>query len=384
MLEKSFEEIFTFENMHKAMLKCQKGKRWKRSVQSFTANKSINIAELQRKLISGEYKSRGFDEFDIIERGKKRHIKSVDFEERIVQRCLCDEYLVPSIEPHLIYHNSANRIGKGTEFARKELLKHLRKFYAKNDGGYVLKMDFRKYFDSIDHMILKEQVRRYISDRRTVNLIEHFIDMFGNKVGLGLGSQVSQILAVAYPNEIDHFIKEKLHIKYYGRYMDDAYLIHESKEKLKKCLEEIEKLAKKLKLQLHPCKTKIIPLKDFEFLKVRYITTESGKIVLKPDRNKIIRMRRKVKAVCRAYLEGKRTENDIYECWQSWDSSLQKMNAFKIRREIKNLIFEMTGIDIERRKRDGEADDRREGSGCGRRADLHHRTGERCNCNRNG
>ena len=102
--------------------------------------------------------------------------------------------------------------------------------------------------------------RKYISNTRAADMVCRIVDSFPGEIGLGLGSQVSQIMELLVLNELDHFIKERLHIKYYIRYMDDFILIHPDKEYLEYCLVEINKHIAALGLELNK-KTTLHPLK---------------------------------------------------------------------------------------------------------------------------
>jgi hypothetical protein len=193
------------------------------SVQRYEANALRNVAETRRKLLADESVQNGFVEFSLRERGKTRHIKSVHISERVVQKSLCDNVLVPLLSHSLIHDNGASVKGKGVHFALRRLICHLSRFYRCNrtNGGYALLVDFKKFFDSVDHKILFALLGKKIKDPRARELTKNFITVFGDGKSLGLGSQVSQICAVFYPDRLDHYIKENLRIKYYGRYMDD-------------------------------------------------------------------------------------------------------------------------------------------------------------------
>ena len=106
-------------------------------------------------------------------------------------------------------------------------------------------------------------------------MVSDIIDSFEGDIGIGLGSQISQLLELAVLDDLDHFIKERLHIKYYLRYMDDFILIHEDKAYLQYCRKEIEKELTKIHLKLNR-KTSLYPLKQgVKFLQWRFIFTES-------------------------------------------------------------------------------------------------------------
>ncbi len=129
---------------------------------------------------------------------------------------------------------------------------------------YILKCDISKFFASIDHDILKSKLKRRIKDKDALKIIFDIIDIEAN--GLSIGAMTSQVLAIFYLNDLDHFIKEELKIKYYVRYQDDFLLFHPSKKYLKYCLDEINKFIIKEKLSLNK-KTRIYKSTDnFIFL----------------------------------------------------------------------------------------------------------------------
>ena len=223
----SFEQVFSYENLYKAGLACCKGVRWKCSTQRYLASLSENTARTRKALMDGTWKTMGFHEFDIMERGKLRHIRSVHISERVVQRCLCDNALVPLFSSAFIYDNAASLKGKGIDFAMGRMNRHLQRHYRKHGmQGGILVFDFTDYFNSAPQEPIHRENRRRLYDERVRERAEIFMADFGER-GFGLGSQVSQIDALMLGNGLDHFIKEQLHIRGYGRYMDDGYLICE-------------------------------------------------------------------------------------------------------------------------------------------------------------
>ena len=326
-----FDKVFTFDNLYQAYKKCCRGVGWKASTQRYSANALLNVNDTLRLLKEGKYKSRGFYEFDIVERGKPRHIQSVHISERVVQRCLCDNALVPMFGRSFIYDNGACMERKGIDFSARRLVCHLQHHYRKHGtDGYALVFDFSKYFDTIRHEPLKQIVDRVFNDPRIAGLVKQFIDDFGD-VGLGLGSQISQVSALMYPNALDHYVKEVLRVKHYGRYMDDGYLIHESKEYLQKCLAEIRRICSELGITLNAKKTQIVKLsRGVNFLKRRFILTDTGKVIIKPARKGITKMRRKLRIFKRWFDEGKMSMADIQTSCVSWKGHLKHCNAYNV------------------------------------------------------
>lgn len=127
----SFEEVFSYSNLYRAYRKCRLGVAWKGSTQKLITQAPLEVFRIWDKLDKGIWKSKGFYEFDIYERGKARHIKSVTMDERVVQRCLCDNALVPVLQPTFIYDNGASTKDKGYHFAIRRCEKHLHDHYRK-------------------------------------------------------------------------------------------------------------------------------------------------------------------------------------------------------------------------------------------------------------
>lgn len=321
-----FNLIANADNLCAAFKKARQGVAWKESVQRYEANLLSNVLDARKKLLAGESVQKGFKEFTLSERGKIRRIKSVHISERVVQKCLTQQVLVPLIKGHLILDNTASQEGKGVHFALARLKEHLRRVYRESGNkGYALLIDFKGFFDNINHDILIKLLKKRIKDVRVVSLVEKFIRVFGTGKSLGLGSEVSQVCAVYYPSKIDHYVKEVLRAKYYGRYMDDIYLIHKDKAFLRHALACIKKICDKLKIVFNEKKTRIVPLSHgVPFLKGRYILSSSGKIIALPDKESLKRMRRKLKKFKRLLDAGSMSRDDVRQAYQSWRGSFKK------------------------------------------------------------
>lgn len=183
-----------------------------------------------------------------------------------------------------------------------------------------------------------------------------FIDAFSDR-SLGLGPQVSQMTAVFYPNRIDHYIKEQFKIRGYGRYMDDFYLIHESREYLTECPDQIWRMYPEIGIELNERKTKIVRLKDeFKFLKLKTRLTETGRVVMCPDRGTITRERRKLKKLRRKLDKGRITFADVKQAYASWQGHIKHYDSYRTMRNMNKLFKELfqAGIDKERSGNNGK------------------------------
>ncbi len=324
----TLENVADLNSLCKASRRSARGVMWKASTQRYMKDYLRNAVKSRNDLLEGRDICRGFIRFDLWERGKLRHISAVHFPERVVQKSLSQSALVPAIVPTLITANSANIKGRGTDYAMKLLKRDLaRNWRRRGREGYILLGDFRDYFARIAHDPVKAQVASALLDPRVIALEHRQIDAQG-KVGLGLGSEPNQICAVAHPNRIDHFVTEVLRPEAYGRYMDDFYLIHPSKDRLATCLALIRAECAELGITLNERKMRIVKLsRGFRFLKKRVFYSGTGRIVIKPCRDSITRERRKLKKLARLVADGDMTPEQEAQSYQSWRGGMKRLDA---------------------------------------------------------
>ncbi len=215
---------------------------------------------------------------------KEREIQAISYRDRIVQHTLCDNFLMPLLEKRLIYDNVACRKRKGSGFAIARLKQFMVNHYRKCGGrGYFVKLDIKKYFNNIDHEVLKQKLYAIVSDENIRWLLDVIIDSYNFSLGRGLpmGNQSSQCFALLYLDKIDRLIKENLRIKHYLRYMDDMILLVADKQTARLCIETVRDRIGDFKLELN-YKSQIIAVKNgIEFLGWRFFYSGSGKVVQK-------------------------------------------------------------------------------------------------------
>jgi len=374
MESNKINEISNANTLIEAFDKAKQGSSWKASVQKYDINLLSNVAKTQDAIRSGTYKQKPFYEFTLSERGKIRPIKSQHVSDRVVQRSVCDNVLTPALTKYLIYDNGASIKDRGISASRKRIEVHLHRYYRqhKTNAGYILQIDFKKFFDNIQHDKVKAAFAERIKDPDLIEFVSKLIDEFkvdvsymtdeeyakamdevfdslayrrlqrdkadGSKMlnkSAGIGEQISQNIGTYFPTPIDNYCKIVKGLKYYARYMDDIYIIHPDKQYLQQILTEIEQIAKSLGLIINYKKTQISKLSTgFTYLKIKYRLTSSGHIVKRLSRSAITRERRRLKKYRRMLDAGSITYPEIKNAYESWRGNADQFDS---RRSVHNL-----------------------------------------------
>lgn len=299
-------------------------------------NLAENIWKLHDALKNRRYRAAPYHRF-IVHEPKEREIQALTFADRVVQHSLCDNILRPYIDNRLIYDCAACRVGKGTHFAMDRLSGFFRDFYKKHGTkGYILKCDVRRFFDSIDHDVLKYRLRKF-PDKEMREFLYCIIDSYHGDTGKGLpmGNQSSQWFALYYLDGIDRLIKEKYRVSYYTRYMDDLVILHESKEYLQKLLAEMLQMAEtELKLSFNE-KTQIFPMSQgVEYLGWHFYLTDTGKVIRRLRQSNKRRFKSRLKQFKKQYRRGEIEYDAISRSLVSYMGHLTHGHTWHLRRKL--------------------------------------------------
>lgn len=258
-----YKNIYKLENIQTIFNEVCRNTKNKRKVGIFREYKASYISRIHDILINKSYTPAPYNVFTIYE-PKERRIVSQPMQDKVINHLVSRYILYPAIIPCLIDANVASRINMGTSKGLLYTYKFNNICKIKYNTYYILKCDISKFFASIDHDILKAKLKRKIKDKDALDIVFTIID--SDKNGLSIGNMSSQALAIFFLNDLDHYIKEQLKIKYYVRYQDDFLLFHQSKHYLKECLEKIKIFLSKEKLTLNK-KTRLYKCTDnFIFL----------------------------------------------------------------------------------------------------------------------
>lgn len=340
----TFNEVFSDKHLYVSYKKCLEGVGWKGTVQNYKHHAFTNIVRSGDQLQKEIFRTGNFFKFPRMERGKLRHIQSVGISERVIQRCLCDYLLTPTLTKKFIYDNSACIKDKGVHFAIRRLKVFLTNYYKTyhTNTGYILQYDFHHYFETIPHETLIDKVNKTFNDERLKRIYAKLINDFDGNVGIGLGSQVSQISALFYPNCIDHTFCRNKSVFAYARYMDDGYVISNDKEFLKSCKDILERLCSELQITTNESKTVINRLSQgFVFLKNHIKLMNNGAVVVKTNRANLDKNKRKLRKYREKLDDGNMTWDEIKNIYKGTFCGLKKFHSYSIRRSYKNYFFKL-------------------------------------------
>ena len=260
-LRNKYYEYLSYEKLMEAHNKSKKGKGYRKETILFNLKQEEYIMWLYEKLKDKTYQHGGYTEFYVTE-PKLRKIEKSRYIDRIVHRWVVDNFLEPAFVPQFITNSYACLKGKGMHKAAiyvQKTMQHCKRIWGEY---YILKMDVAKYFDNINKNILLSILERKIKDKDLLWLIKQILFAQKREKGLEIGNYTSQMFANIYLNEVDQYIKHKLKIKYYCRYLDDSIILVKTKEEAKKDLKKIKEFLKEnLELELNK-KTQIFKNKQ--------------------------------------------------------------------------------------------------------------------------
>ena len=229
-----FDQVVSEKSLYEGYLAARKAKRKTKACLQFSANLGAEISALHEELVSGTYLPRPYREFDVLT-PKRRRIYAPDFRDVVVQHSVYGA-IYPILNRSFIDSSCACRIGLGTHAASDYAFKALR---ASDPDSYVLHLDVRKFFYSIDRTVLAALLRRKIKDQRLLRVMDLFMPGIGD-LGIPIGNLLSQLYALAYLSPVDHFIKRELRVQHYVRYVDDMVLIGLGREQAVAAKEAVE------------------------------------------------------------------------------------------------------------------------------------------------
>ncbi len=340
-----WEQVTGFEGLLRAAQKACKGKRFRPQVARFHFDLEHELWALHEELCTKTYLPGAYRSFFIHE-PKRRQISAAPYRDRVVHHALVG-VLEPIYERTFIDDSYACRKGKGTHAAVARCQHYARRF------RYVLKADVQKFFPSVDHEILKRQVARKVKDRDVLWLVGQVIDhsnlqepvqlwfpdddLFApaeRRRGIPIGNQTSQFFANVYLDPLDHFVKDRLRVKGYVRYVDDFLVFSDNKRHLAAVREQIAGFLTTVRLRLHPAKSVVFPVGEgIRFLGYRVLPTH--RLLVKEN---VRQFRRRVRQMQRDYAAWRVSFAAVHQRLMSWIGHARQANTYRLRCDLFDTI----------------------------------------------
>ena len=339
--DRLFDGIASFRALHTATLRAVAGKRRKPGAAAFMANLETELLRLERALRAGTWQPGRYVEIEV-KAPKRRLVSAAPFRDRVVHHAV-HSVVAPLFERGFINHSYANRKGKGTHraVARYERVR--------DRYRHVLRCDIFRYFPSIDHAILKADLRRRVACPDTLAVLDRIVDgsnpqepvpfhfpgdglftPWERRRGLPIGNLTSQFFANVYLDRLDHFAVEVLRAPYL-RYVDDFALFADDPALLEEWRRRIGRFLERRRLRLHPRKT-FVALTDAPATFLGFVLLPGGRRLL-PDEN-IRRFRNRLRGLRDRWRAGTVGREEVEQCVAAWIAHAEHADTWRLRRAI--------------------------------------------------
>ena len=336
------ESVIGCEALYRSAKKCWKGVSRKYSAQKYSLNVIAETVKLHRALASGRYKE-GATHIVKITYPKPRTALAITFRDRVYQRSLNDNALYPQMVRGFIAGNMACQKGKGTTAARQFFKAMLRRAFLKygTNRFQILCGDIKGYYDNMVHAVTERLVAKKCDEwtaAKTIETLERQYRFHGD-TGYNPGSQMVQIAGISYLDPFDHFTKEVLRRDLYVRYMDDTRTIGAPDEDMESVKCEMAKELARVGLYFHPDKTRIIRGSDgILFLGFVFRVTDTGRVRVYRDPDKVKALRRKFRRLANKVRRGEAEAEVIDESWECARACMEEGNSERSLRNMDDFI----------------------------------------------
>ncbi|MCJ2375655.1 reverse transcriptase/maturase family protein [Vibrio sp. ZSDZ34] len=315
-----WDKVTSFSNLYLAYKKAAKGKRNQVKVAQFSYQLEAELFAMQAELRSGSYRFGGYRKFIIFDR-KPREISAAPFRDRVLHHAIMN-VLEPIFEARFYHHSYACRKGKGAHLAVNVYQVWARKY------RYVLKLDIRSFFASINNKILFDKIKRVIKDKPLLFLIRELLKSPQQLVGLPMGNLTSQCFANLFLNELDHKVASQSPA--YLRYVDDLTIMSNCKSQLWAIQNVIESELVAIGLVLHPRKQSL--LRTVQKVDMLGYKVSSTRRWVRNDNG--YRFARKYRQKHRRYIQGKLPLDFVKASMMAWIGHAVHGESVGLRRAI--------------------------------------------------
>ncbi|WP_029890708.1 RNA-directed DNA polymerase [Polycyclovorans algicola] len=344
-------QIIAPENLEAAFRAARRGKRDRDAVARFALNLEGELRRLREQLAAGTWRPGAYRQFTVYDR-KPRLISAAPFDDRVVHHALM-RVVEPPLDRRMFFHSYACRAGKGVHAAVNQYQRWARHY------AYVLKLDVRQYFPSIDRGLLQVELARYLKEAEVLRLFGVIIEQapltaaapayfagddlltpLAHTRGLPIGNLTSQVLANLYLSRVDHWIAQH-HRGGYLRYVDDLIMLGDDKAALWGLQDAIDDQLAGLRLHLHPNKAQVMR-SDRKVDVLGYQVSQSQRWLRAENPR---RARHRLRRLARGYAAGRLGLDAVRQSVSAWIGHVQHADSWGLRRQMLDaLSFSRAGI----------------------------------------
>jgi len=298
------DKVYRWSNLALAWKKVKSNKGAggvdKVSIEQFERRKETYFQELYEDLKDDKYYPLPLRRVYIPKPGGRRRPLGIPaIRDRVVQQALLNK-LEPIFEKKFLDSSFGYRPGKSPHLAMRRIWKDLLNGYS-----WVVEVDIRHFFDTIDHERLIDLVAEEVADGRVLELIRRFLKAKVSEnytlidviCGTPQGGVVSPLLANIYLHEFD--VKMVFSGYRITRFADDLVIVCKTKREARLALEKTRQILEmELGLELHPTKTRIVHISQgFEFLGYLVKLGSRGTLFALPSDESIENFKEKVRKI---------------------------------------------------------------------------------------
>lgn len=339
------ECVAGYDALFDSTFKCRRGVGWKYSTQNYFIHMVRNVIELSDDIRNGRYRE-GKPHKVAIKYPKPRTAISISFRDRTFQRSTNDIVLYPAMVRSFIYPNFACQRGKGTDAAREYWRNALHAAYLSYGTAdfCIVCGDFKGYYDNMRHDVTRAMFASRL-DPWTAYWVMRTLDrQYKGDKGCNPGSQMVQIAGISYLDLFDHFMKERLRVRFYVRYMDDFMVICRTEEEGRAILAAAQEEAAKVGLALHPIKSRVVKAKDGAlFLGFIYRITATGRVLMLRDPQRVKEARRKYRRLVNRMKRGEISPEKLDASYQGVRACMEKGTNKRLIRRMDDFVNSLKG-----------------------------------------
>ena len=245
-----YEQMADWDNIVEAENISTKRKMRNPGVMRHVPVRIKNLVEIQQMVLQGKMKTGKYQHDNIVSgQDKMRDIAKLHFHPYHIEHQLLTMAGERRIDRNLIRNTYASRKGYGQIKCALKIRKNIAKY--RGQERWFGQGDICKYYQSINHKLLRNELAHLFKDKRFVNAFMEPFEVFTPEVGIPLGIRPSQSAGNVALSPFDHFMLEENKCEDYVRYLDDFFFTGATKGEVKRKMKRAEKYLNDRGFKMH-------------------------------------------------------------------------------------------------------------------------------------